>query len=53
MLLADVVFGINHIHLKHPKVVSEVFEMYHSLTSVSLLIPGGDYSLVRETKHIF
>lgn len=53
MLLADVVFGINRIHLKDLKVVSKVFEMYHSLTSESWLIPGGDYSLVRKTKHIF
>lgn len=36
MLLTNVVFGINNIHLKDPKVVPEVLEMYHSITTVSL-----------------
>lgn len=44
MLLTDVEFGINSIHLKDPKVVPEVFEMFHSPTTAFLLIPGADYS---------
>ena len=36
MLLTYVVCGISSIHLKDPKVVTEVFEMYHLVTAVSL-----------------
>lgn len=53
MFLTVVVFRINSIHLKDPNIVPEVFEMYHhSVTTVSLLIPGDDYSLVGETKYV-
>lgn len=43
MRLTDKVFGINSSHLKDPKVVPEVFEMYDSLTTASLRDPGSEY----------
>lgn len=52
MFPADGAFRINSIHLKDPNIILEVFEMYHLVTTISLLVPGGDYNLVRETKHI-
>lgn len=53
MFPADGAFRINSIHLKDPNIILEVFEMYHHLvTTISLLVPGGDYNLVRETKRI-